>query len=56
MGRKRVHTGRGAVGKPEDRSHWEDLDIGGKMILNEMLEKWDGVIFTGILWLRIGTR
>jgi hypothetical protein len=33
----------------------EDLDVGGKMILRWILEKWDGVVWTELIWLRIGT-
>jgi hypothetical protein len=34
--------------------HWEDQDVGG-WILGWILERWDGVMWTGLVWLRIGT-
>jgi hypothetical protein len=27
----------------------------GWIILREILERWDGVMWTGLVWLRIGT-
>jgi hypothetical protein len=39
----------------KEREHREDLDVGGRIILRCMLEKWDGVMWTGLIWLRIGT-
>jgi hypothetical protein len=43
---------RVSVGKPEGKRPSQDLDISGKVIL-----KWkdDGVLCTGLMWLRIGT-
>jgi hypothetical protein len=40
------------VGKPKKK---EDHDVGGRVILSWILEKSDGVIWTGSIWLRIGT-
>jgi hypothetical protein len=37
------------------RNHLEDLDIDGKLLLELILEKWDGKVWTGCIWLRIGT-
>jgi hypothetical protein len=37
------------VGKPEGKNHQEDLDVGGSMDHRE-----DGVVWTGLMWLRIG--
>jgi hypothetical protein len=28
---------------------------GGWIILGRILERWDGVMWTGLVWLRIGT-
>ena len=42
------------VGKPEGKSHWEDLDVDGRIILRWIFGKWVGVE-TGWSWLRIGT-
>jgi hypothetical protein len=30
----------------------EDLDVGGTIILKRTSEKWDGVVWTGLIWLR----
>jgi hypothetical protein len=54
MGEKR-NAYRLLVGKPEERDHWEDQEIGGWIILGWILERWDGVMWTGLVWLRIGT-
>jgi hypothetical protein len=35
--------------------HKEDQDVGGLIILGWTLEKWEGVMWTGLAWLRIGT-
>jgi hypothetical protein len=39
----------------KERDHWEDVDVGGKMIVKWILEKYDRVEWTGLIWLRIGT-
>jgi hypothetical protein len=33
----------------------EDVDVDGRIILKWILEKYDGVLCTGLIWLRIGT-
>jgi hypothetical protein len=38
-----------------ERDHWEDQDIGGKTILKWVLEGYDGMVWIGLIWLRIGT-
>jgi hypothetical protein len=38
------------VVKPE-----EDLGIGGRTILKRILKKYSGRVWTGFIWLRIGT-
>jgi hypothetical protein len=43
------------VGKPEGKSHCEDQDVGGRTILKWILERQDGVVWIGLIWLRIGT-
>jgi hypothetical protein len=43
------------VGKPQTRDHYEDPDIVGRVILRWILEKCDRVVWTGYIWLRIGT-
>jgi len=54
----RMGEGRGVhrvlVGKPEERDHWGDLDVDGRIILSWIFGKWEG-LETGWSWLRIGT-
>jgi hypothetical protein len=38
-----------------ERDHWEGQDVGGWIILRGILERLDGVMWTGLVWLRIGT-
>jgi hypothetical protein len=37
------------------RDHWEDQDVGGWTILKWILEIYDGMVWIGLIWLRIGT-
>jgi hypothetical protein len=37
------------------RDHKGDLDVGGRTLLKWILERWDRVVWTGSIWLRIGT-
>jgi hypothetical protein len=39
----------------KERDHYEDIDAGGKRILKWFLDKYDWVLWTGVIWLRIGT-
>jgi hypothetical protein len=39
----------------KERDHWEDLDVDGKIKLKWILERWDGMIWAGLIWLRIWT-
>jgi hypothetical protein len=43
------------VGEPKGRDHFEDLVVNGKIIMELILEKQDGSVSTGFIWLRIGT-
>ena len=43
------------VGKPEGKSHWEDQDVDGRIILRWIFRKLEGIVRTGWSWLRIGT-
>jgi hypothetical protein len=43
------------VEKPEGKIPVGRLNVGGRMILRWILEKQDGVVWTGLMWLRIGT-
>jgi hypothetical protein len=38
-----------------ERDHSEDLIVDGRIILELILEKYDGGLRTGCIWLRIGT-
>jgi hypothetical protein len=49
-----LHTGLWKESQKEI-NQWEDLNVGESIILKCMLEKWDGVVQTGFIWLRIGT-
>jgi hypothetical protein len=39
----------------KERDHWEDQDVGGWAILKWILERQDGMEWSGLIWLRIGT-
>jgi hypothetical protein len=53
MGEK-MNIYRILVGTPEG-DHYEDLDVDGRIILERILERSDGVVWAGLIWLRIGT-
>jgi hypothetical protein len=36
------------------RDHYEELDVHGKRVLKLMLNKYDGMVWTGLIWLKIG--
>jgi hypothetical protein len=36
-------------GSQKERDHWEDQDVGGWM-----LKTYDGMVWIGLIWLRIG--
>jgi hypothetical protein len=38
-----------------ERGRYEVQDVGGWIILRWILERCDGVMLTGLVWLRIGT-
>jgi len=54
-------TGKGRVplwflwGNLEERGHWEDPGLGGKIISKWIFKKWDGRAWIGLMWLTIGT-
>jgi hypothetical protein len=35
----------------QDRERWRD----GRIILRGIFRKWEGIVGTGLIWLRIGT-
>jgi hypothetical protein len=49
-----LHTEFWCVSQKE-RNHYEDLDLDGRKILKWLLEKEDGVVRTGLIWLRVRT-
>jgi hypothetical protein len=53
MGKRNIY--RILVGQPEGKNHLQELDIGGKTILKWILERQDGLVWIGLIWLRIGT-
>jgi hypothetical protein len=42
-------------GNLRERDRWGDPDLDGRIILRWTCRKWDGVVGTGWIWLRIGT-
>jgi hypothetical protein len=43
------------VEKSEGKNHSEDLGVDGKIILKWIEGKWGWRVWTGLVWLRIGT-
>jgi hypothetical protein len=43
------------VGKPERKNHSKCLGVEGKTILERILGKYGGKLWSGCIWLRIGT-
>jgi hypothetical protein len=39
----------------KERDHWEDQDASGSIILKLILERQDGIIWTRLMWIKIGT-
>jgi hypothetical protein len=39
----------------KEGDHYEDLDVCERIILRWILERWGGVVWPGLIWLRIGT-
>jgi hypothetical protein len=44
-----------SVGKPKGNRPKENLDIGDRVILKSISERQVVMIWTGLIWLRIGT-
>jgi len=53
-GRGEAHTGSWWENVRE-RDHLEDPGVEGRVILRWLFRKWDVGVWTGLIWLRIGT-
>jgi hypothetical protein len=54
MGRGEVFTGFW-LGGPNVRDHWQDLGVGGRMILSRTFGREKSMGRTGFSWLRLGS-
>jgi hypothetical protein len=54
MGRRGMHIGYSWESQ-KGRDHWEDQYVGGWTILKWILERQNGMVWTGLIRLRIGT-
>jgi hypothetical protein len=43
------------VGKQKERDHWEGQDVDGWTINRWILDRYDGMIWIALIWLRIVT-
>jgi hypothetical protein len=43
------------VRKSEEKSHMEDPDVDGRIIVSWIFRKWDEELWTRLIWLRKGT-
>jgi hypothetical protein len=43
------------VGKPEERDHWGNPGVDGRIMLRWIFREWDVGLWTGSSWLRIAT-
>ena len=43
------------VEKPEGKNHLGEPDVDGRIILRRIFRKWDVGVWTGSIWVRIGT-
>jgi hypothetical protein len=53
-GRRGEHTGFWWE-SPKEKDHYENLDLYGRILLRLIIEKSYGVVWTGFIWLRIGS-
>jgi hypothetical protein len=53
--RGKKHTHRFRLGSLRERDHVKDLGIDERIISIQILKKYGGRIWTGLIWLRIGT-
>jgi hypothetical protein len=42
-------------GNLSERDHLKDPGIDGNIILRQVIRKWDVEVWTGLIWLKIGT-
>jgi hypothetical protein len=54
MGRRGMHVGYW-LGSQKERDNWEDQDVGRWTILKLILDIKNGMVWIGLIWLRIGT-
>jgi hypothetical protein len=52
----RVGMRIGFCGKTRGKRKVRRLDMGGWMILKWILERWDRLVYPGLVWFRIGDR
>jgi hypothetical protein len=52
--REKRNAYRILVESQKDRDHHEYLDVGRRVLLKRIVEKYDGVVWTGLIWLMIG--
>jgi hypothetical protein len=43
------------LGYLRDRNHLEEPGVDGRIILKLIFREWDVGVWTGLIWLRIGT-
>jgi hypothetical protein len=43
------------VGKPEGKKPWGEPGVDVKVLLKRIFRKWDVRVWTGLIWLRLGT-
>jgi hypothetical protein len=53
--RDKRDTCRLLAGKPEGKRPYEYQDVGGRVILQWISQRQDGMLWTGLVWLRTGT-
>jgi hypothetical protein len=54
IGRRGMHIGYWWESQKE-RDHWEDQDVDGWTILKWILDRQDGMVWIGLIWLRVRT-